>query len=260
MSNRAPLAECPHRPARFRRAAAARVSRSLARTVLAAGLVCGPARGDDTAVRTILFGSMEAGASTFSAGGAKIVFDRFDRDGPVALVTGGGGLRREGGGGTPALMRLTALGAALGGYQFLREWGAVTVFAGPEASWEALSGPGSGLGALQALPLHVGLRLHGEVWARPSEGTLTTATVILGSARGDAYARLSWGMALFGAYLGPEAAVYGDRTGYRKWSVGLHATDYALGDYRLRLSAGGQIETPINRWSPYVSLAIWSAL
>lgn len=66
---------------------------------------------------------MDAGASTFSAAGAKLVFDRFDRDGPVALVTAGGGVRPEGGGGTPVLMRFTALGAALGGYQFIREWG-----------------------------------------------------------------------------------------------------------------------------------------
>lgn len=199
---------------------------------------------------------MEAGPSAFSAAGAKLVFDRFDRDGPVALVTAGGGVRPEGGGGMPVLMRFTALGAALGGYQFIREWGAVTVFAGPEASWEALSGPGF----VQALPLRAGFRLHGEVWARPTETTLATATVILGSARGDAYIRLSWGAALFGAYLGPEAAVYGDRTDYRKWSVGLHITDYAMGDYRFRISAGGQLETPLNQWSPYVSLAVWSAL
>nr|WP_245517604.1 cellulose biosynthesis protein BcsS [Methylorubrum sp. Q1] len=171
-------------------------------------------------------------------------------------MTAGGGVRLEGGGGTPVLMRITALGAALGGYQFIREWGAVTVFAGPEASWEALSGPGF----VQALPLRAGFRLHGEVWARPTATTLTTATVILGSARGDAYARLSWGTALFGAYLGPEAAVYGDRTDYRKWCVGLHVTDYAMGGYRFRLSAGGQIETPLDQWNPYVSLAIWSAL
>lgn len=156
----------------------------------------------------------------------------------------------------PVLMRFTALGAALGGYQFIREWGAVTVFAGPEASWEALSGPGF----VQALPLRADFRLHGEVWARPTETTLMTATVILGSARGDAYARLSWGTALFGAYLGPEAAFYGDQTDYRKWSVGLHVTDYAMGGYRFRLSAGGQLETRLNQWNPYVSLAVWSAL
>ncbi len=33
-----------------------------------------------------------------------------------------------------------------------------------------------------------------------------------------------------------------------------------MGGYRFRLSAGCQIETPLNQWSPYVALAIWSAL
>ncbi|MEH3118745.1 MAG: cellulose biosynthesis protein BcsS [Methylorubrum populi] len=219
-------------------------------------LACGPARSEDGGLRTVLFGSLEAGASTFSASGAKLAFDRFERDGPVALVTMGSGVRLENGFRAPVLVRATLLGAALGGYQFIREWGAVTVLAGPEASWETLAGPGGPA----VLPLRGGMRLHGEVWARPSEATLATATVILGSARGDAYGRLSWGYALFGAYLGPEVAVYADRTGYRKWSVGLHATDYGFGGYRFRLAAGCQIETPLERVSPYLSLAIWNAL
>ncbi|MER2251191.1 cellulose biosynthesis protein BcsS [Methylorubrum podarium] len=255
MSKRAPPNDGHQGPAAIRRATRRRADHRPGLVVLAV-VLGSPARADDTALRAVLFGSMEAGASTFSAGGAKLAFDRFDRDGPVALVTAGVGVRREGGGRDPVLMRFTALGAALAGYQFIRDWGAVTLFAGPEASWEALSRPGH----LQALPLRAGLRLHGEVWARPTETTLATATVILGSARGDAYLRLSWGTALFGAYLGPEAALYGDRTDYRKWSVGMHATDYALGGYRFRLSAGGQFETPLDRWSPYLALAIWSTL
>ncbi len=245
----------PHRPASAGRAACSRAHRIRVGTLvlLASGAV--PAQAEDSALRTVLFGSLEAGAATFSASGAKLAFDRFDRDGPVALVTAGGGVRPEGGGRAPVLVRITGLGAVLGGYQFIRDWGAVTVFAGPEASWEALSGPGGA-----PLPVRAGLRLHGEVWARPTEATLATATAILGSARGDAYARLSWGTALFGAYLGPEAAFYADRTGYRKWSLGLHATDYALNGYRVRLSVGCQFETTLGGMSPYLSLAIWSAL
>ncbi|WP_455977323.1 cellulose biosynthesis protein BcsS [Methylorubrum populi] len=240
--------------------AARRRDRRCPAIVLAASLTAssayGPARGEDFALRTVLFGSLDAGASVFSTSGAKIAFDRFERDGPVALVSAGGGFRLEGGAGAPLRMRTTTLGAALGGYQFIRDWGAVTVFAGPEISWEMLAGPG-GEGAL---PVRMGLRLHGEIWARPSQDTLTTATAIVGSARGDAYARLSWGYSLFGAYLGPEIALYGDRTDYRKWNIGLHATDYTLGGYRLRLSAGCQIETPRDRLGPYLSLALWSAL
>lgn len=217
-------------------------------------VACHPVRAEESALRTVLFGSLEAGASTFSSSGAKLAFDRFDRDGPVALVTLGSGVRLEST--APTLVRLTLLGAALGGYQFIQDWGAVSVFAGPEASWESLSGAGG----MQALPLQAGLRLHGEVWARPTAETLVTATAIFGTARGDAYTRLSWGLALFGAYLGPEVAFYGDRTDYRKWSLGLHATDVALGETRFRLSAGCQSESPGDRLSPYLSLAVWRTL
>ena len=237
--------------------------------LIAALLACGaaPVRGEEGAERwapnAVLFSSLEAAASTFSSGGAKIVFDRFDRDGPVALVSLGSGVRLEGGGRLPLVVRTTGLGAALGGYQFLPNWGAVTVFAGPEFSVEGLTGPDG----VPVLPLRTGLRLHGEVWARPSEATLATATLILGSARGDAWGRLSWGHswggALFGAYLGPEIALYADRTGYRKWTLGLHATDLALGGYRFRLSAGCQFEDPAGgpgRAGPYLGLAVWNSL
>lgn len=234
----------------------------LARLLLAslpATLFSNPAGAQDAALRTVLFSGLEAGASTFSTSGAKVAFDRFDRDGPVVLVSGGSGMRLEGGGRLPVLVRTTLLGAALGGYQFVRPWGVVTVLAGPELSVEMLTGAdGAAL-----LPLRSGLRLHGEVWARPTETTLATATVILGSARGDAWARLSWGYSLFGAYLGPETAAYLDHAGYRKWSVGLHATDVAFGGYRFRLSAGCQFEGQANgavQPAPYLGLAIWNAL
>lgn len=226
---------------------------------LAAALAWSPASAEETGLRTVLFSSLEAGSSAFSTSGAKVAFDRFDRDGPVVLVSAGSGVRLEGGGRLPVLVRTTLLGAALGGYQFVRPWGVTTVMAGPELSAEMLTGAG---GAVM-LPLRSGVRLHGEVWARPTESTLATATVILGSARGDAWARLSWGYALFGAYLGPEAAAYLDHTGYRKWSIGLHATDYALGGYRFRLSAGCQFEGQADgrtRPGPYLGLAIWNAL
>ncbi len=241
-------------PPRARRVACRRWLAALALVT-----VSSPAVAEDAGLRSVLFSSLEAGASTFSTGGAKVVFDRFDRDGPVVLVSGGSGVRLEGGGRLPVLVRTTLLGAALGGYQFVQPWGVVTVLAGPELSVEMLTGAGGGT----LLPLRSGVRLHGEVWARPTESTLVTATVILGSARSDAWARLSWGFSLFGTYLGPEASASLDHTGYRKWSLGLHATDYAFGGYRFRLSAGCQFEGRVNasmRPSPYLGLAIWNAL
>ena len=178
--------------------------RPFRRWIAALVLIAGgsPAAAEDAGLRTVLFSSLDAGASVFSTSGAKVAFDRFDRDGPVVMVSAGNGMRLEGGGRLPVLVRTTLLGAALGGYQFVRPWGVVTVLAGPELSVEMLAGAGQAV----LLPLRSGVRLHGEVWARPTEATLATATVILGSGRGDAWARLSWGYALFGAYLGPEAA------------------------------------------------------
>ncbi|GEP10003.1 cellulose biosynthesis protein BcsS [Methylobacterium gnaphalii] len=106
----------------------------------------------------------------------------------------------------------------------------------------------------------IGGRLQGEIWARLSEDTLATVTVVLGSARWDAYARISAGYRLFGAYLGPEAAVYADRTGYGKWSLGIHATDFGFGDFRFRLSGGCSYESETHRLGPYVSVATWVPL
>lgn len=228
-------------------------------SIVMATLAWSAALADDTTRRTVLFNNLEAGHSAFSTSGAKLAVDRFDRDGFVALVSVGTGVRLEGGGRLPVLARTTALGAALGGYQFVRRWGVATLLAGPELSFEVLAG----LDGPQSLPLRKGLRLHGEIWARPTESTLATASVIVGSARGEAWARLSWGLSLFGAYFGPEVIGAIDRTGYRKWGLGLHATDLALGPSRFRLSAGCQFEGSAQeplRPGPYVALAIWNPL
>lgn len=216
-------------------------------------------RGDP--VRTILFGSLDAGPSTFFNSGAKVALDDVNREGFVALVSAGGGVRRERapvaqGFTVPTLVRTTLLGSALAGYQFFAEWGVVSLFAGPEASIEALAGNGE----FRTLPARFGLRAQGELWARPSENTLTTATLVLGSARWDLYARVSAGYRLWGAYLGPEATTYGDRTGYRKLSLGLHATDFAFGAVSFRVSGGALYESQTGRIGPYVAFAAWTPL
>ena len=155
---------------------------------------------------------------------------------------------------TTSRMRDTALGAALVGYQWVHDWGVVALYAGPEGSAEMLSDrSGSAV-----LPSRFGLRLHGEVWARPSSETLVQATAILGTAREDAWGRLAWGYRLWGAYLGPEASLYADRLGYRKWAFGLHATDFDLGRFSLRVSVGLQAETGAREPYPYLSLAAWT--
>lgn len=228
---------------------------------LAALLFACPARSEDPAVRAIIFDSLDAGPSFFSTAGVKVAPERVDREGFAGIAVVGGGLRFERGpavpgAGTPVLVRTTLLAAALGGYQFFQEWGVVGLFAGPEMSRETLFGaPG-----VDPRSTRFGLRLQGEVWARPSADTLATATLILGSARGDVYARLSAGYRAWGAYLGPEVASYVDRTGYQKWSLGVHATEIALGAFTMRVSAGCVYESEIRQFAPYLALAGWISL
>lgn len=233
--------------------------------VLAAGLVLEGAAGSPTAVcageiDTLLFGSLDAGAASFLSVGAKIAFDKLDRPGFVVLASVGGGRRSETACACDAaavatrLSRYTALGAALVGYQWFSDWGVVALYAGPEGSVEALTD-----GARVAtLPVRWGLRLHGEVWARPTQETLVQATVVAGSARDSIWSRIGLGYRAWGLYLGPEASLYADRTGYTKWNFGLHATDFTLGRYSFRLSGGVQIEDNEKRPSPYVALSMWT--
>jgi hypothetical protein len=196
----------------------------------------------------LLFGSLEASPAVFVTTGAKLALDRVDREGFVALGSLGGQRRREG-----ALTRDTAVGAVVLGYQWFPDWGVVAAYAGPEGSMEAVSG----CGCARALPPRFGLRLHGEVWAHPTDATLFTATLVTGTTRMSAWGRLAWGYRHWDAYLGPEFAFYGDETGYRKWTVGLHATDFTLGRFHVRLSAGLQVAGDQDP-GPYLTLSVWT--
>ncbi|KQP42380.1 hypothetical protein ASF49_00510 [Methylobacterium sp. Leaf104] len=217
-----------------------------------ASVLAGPALASSPA-SVLLFGSLEASPSVFVTTGAKVALDRLDREGFVALGSLGGQRRREG-----AVTRDTAIGAVVLGYQWFRDWGVVAAYAGPEGTMEVVSG----CGCVHALAPRFGLRLHGEVWARPTDATLLTATLIAGTTRMSAWGRLSWGTRGWGtggwdAYLGPEISLYGDETGYRKWNVGLHATDFALGRFSLRLSAGLQLASDQDP-GPYLGLSVWT--
>ena len=223
--------------------------------VLLAGqaAVSHPAGGSE--IDTLLFGSLDAGGDTFLTVGAKVGLTSLAQDGFTALASVGGGRRAESGPDGPRT-RYTVAAAALAGYQWVFDWGAVATFAGPEIAREMLiAGP-----LFDALPTRFGLRLHGEVWARPSEATLLQASAVAGSARDSLWARLAWGYRLWETYLGPEAALYTDGTGYAKWSLGLHGTDFALGRYSFRASAGLQSESGRGRACPYLSLSVWSPL
>jgi hypothetical protein len=216
-------------------------------------------RADET-WNLLLFGSLDAGASTFLTTGAKLGFGRLDRDGFLLLASFGTGSRAERAtcAFAPAVTvsreRRTAMGSALAGHQWVSDWGVVALYAGPEGSVEMLT---DGFGSAM-LPPRYGLRLHGEIWARPTDDTLVQGTAILGTARMDAWLRLAWGYRLWGAYLGPEASLYADRLGYRKSALGLHATDFDLGRFSLRISAGLQTETGRRDPYPYLSISAWT--
>lgn len=220
-----------------------------------------PALADNPAVHAILFGGLDAGTAVFATAGVKAAPQRIDREGFAMLAVVGAGARFERGPAQttvqlPTLVRATGLAALLGGYQFFFDWGVLGLFAGPEASLETLFG-NTGIAALQT---RFGARFQGELWARPSEQTLVTTTVVMGSARWDAYGRVSAGYRVFGAYLGPEAAGYADRTGYGRWSLGLHATDFRFGAFSFRLSGGCAYESELGQFGPYVALAAWMSL
>ncbi|WP_246775810.1 cellulose biosynthesis protein BcsS [Methylobacterium aquaticum] len=220
-------------------------------------------------VRTVLFGSLDAGRSTFVSAGAKVAPGGIDRDGVVTLATLGYGLRpeRDWWGDPrakaeqtpPRTLRHTVQAGAVAGWQWMHDWGVAALFAGPELAFEVLDSPGT-----TKLPApRFGARVQGELWARPTEATLLTTTLIAGTARWSAWGRVSWGIRLpelGAAYLGPEAALYADRTGYRKWSLGLHATDFALARVSFRISAGWVYEEQIRRPGVYGTLTAWLPL
>jgi hypothetical protein len=246
----------------------------------AVSLACpdAPRADEREEVRTVLFGSLDAGRSSFVSAGAKFAPDGVGRDGPVTLATLGYGLRperdwwgdpRAQAGRPPRTLRHTVQAGAVAGWQWARDWGVAALFAGPELAFEVLDSPGT-----ERLPApRLGARMQAELWARPTDATLVTATLIGGTARWSAWGRVSWGVrlpALSEAYLGPEAALYADRTGYRKWSLGLHATDFglpqiilpqmSLPQLRFRVSAGWVYEEQIRRPGIYGTLTAWLPL
>lgn len=201
----------------------------------------------------LLFGSLDAGSATFVTAGAKLSLGTLDQDGFVALASLGAGRRAERGP-DGARTRYTGGGAVVVGYQWFFDWGVVAAYAGPEGATEVLVGR-----CVAALGQpHFGLRLHSEIWARPTEETLLQATAIGGSTRNSVWTRVAWGYRLWNTYLGPEIGLYVDGTDYRKLSLGLHATDFMLAGYSFRVSAGLQSETGHRGMSPYVALSIWS--
>jgi len=220
--------------------------------VLPSVLTC--AEPEAAELDTLLFGSLDGGAGTFASAGAKIAAGSLAEDGLLSLLTVGGGVRGEriacGCGRNHTLLRETGISSALLGYQWYLPEGVVAAFLGGETVVEKV-GP-------VTFETREGLRFQAEAWLRPTELSLVTGTVIAGTARGDGWGRIAWGYRLWDAYLGPEGSAYLDATGYRKAAAGVHATDVALADIKLRLSVGLQWETGRHAPSPYLAVSAWA--
>lgn len=204
-------------------------------------------------IDTLVFGSLDAGAAQFATAGAKLGFGSLDRDGFAALASVGGGRRNERGDDGPR-QRFTVGAAVVLGYQWFFDWGVVGAYVGPEIATEMLADRRG----IATLPFQPGLRLQGEVWARPTEDTLVQATAVAGSARESLWLRVAGGYRLWGAYLGPEVSGYIDATGYQKRAFGLHGTDFDVGRFSARISVGLQTESGQRSASPYLAMSVWT--
>jgi hypothetical protein len=167
-----------------------------------------PESADD--LRTVLFGSLDGGDSTFGTVGVKRTLSGpLDRSGPVGMASLGYGRtveRARGDASEAHLIRHAVQASAVIGYQWVSDGLVVAGLAGPEVEGERLSRD-----AMASLGEgHLGARLHGEIWAHPTQNTLWTTTVIGGTARTPhLWARASAGYAFWeGVFIGPEASVY----------------------------------------------------
>lgn len=239
---------------RARRSIAGRLGLGVALAALLAGP---PARAGDgwDDLRTVLFGGVEAGPSSFAnAGFKRALGPSLDRDGWLAMGTLGGGLRRErlDGSGAEA-WRVTTIASGLVGHQWITGGTVAALFGGVEVDHAQLISGGE---ALRWAEPRFGGRLQAELWSRPTEATLLTATLVAGSARGHLWARTSWGHEVWrGVYAGPEAVAYAE-DGYREGRLGLHLTGLSLAGVTLGVSAGGSFTE--TRSGGYVTLQAYT--
>jgi hypothetical protein len=209
-----------------------RVVRLVARSTLLGSLVLGTAPAADA--QTVFFAGLDSGHSVHGHLGFKRALgDSLDRSGFVAMgVLGLGG--RGAGGGHPVEAGL------MGGYQWDLPRVHAGLFLGPEV--ESAGG------------VRIGARAQGEVWARPTDGTLLTATLIVGSARPQAWGRLSAGYRLWDdVHVGPEVSLKQERA-WSEWRAGVHLTGPQLAGVTWRIS-GGQSRVEGGREGFYASLS-----
>lgn len=209
---------------------------------------------------TILFGSLDAGRSSFASGGAKqALTGPLDRTGFVLLETDGVGLTREtvrSAAGRVGVERVKHQAALSAGHQWAGPVYAAA-FVGPEVSQEQVAHDGRLRRVSQP---RAGLQAQAEFWANPTPATMLAGTVIAETARTSVWGRAAAGLKVFdAAFVGPELTIYATPT-YRETRWGAHVTGLSLGRVTLRVSAGWMTDDAHRHGSPYASLGAWIRL
>lgn len=211
-----------------------------------------------TDLKTVLFGSLDAGRSGFVTLGVKQTLSGpLDRSGFVSLATVGYG-------GTPAktavetasgsVVRPTTQTSAMIGYQWALDRVFLAGFVGPEVDAQQPVTLGD---IPRASHPRLGVRFQGELWAHPTESTLLVGTVVAGSARGSLWTRTALGYRLWdNVFVGPEASL-SITDSYREWRLGGHVTGLQLGRVSVGLSAGWRRDQDAGHEGAYVNLSAY---
>lgn len=223
-------------------------------------------RDEDLFVRpedqhTILFGSLDAGRSSFVSGGAKqTLTGPLDRSGFVLMETDGVGLTRERvrtEAGSIAVDRFKHQASLAAGYQWALGPVYAAAFVGPSLYQEQLAYDGRFRRFSQP---RAGAQVQAEFWANPTAETMLAGTIIAETTRTSVWSRAAAGVKVFGtAFVGPEVTVYATPT-YRETRWGAHVTGLSLGVVTLRLSAGWMTDDAHRQGSPYAGLSAWVRL
>lgn len=203
---------------------------------------------------SVLFASLEAGPATgFLSTGVKWApFGPLNESGFRLLLHSGEGadIHRNA---TPWAQTSKHQGYALLGLEQMTSHGAISLYLGPEMSFEEL--PTSPFRSL-ALNWRGGLRIQAEIWHAPQRRWLLQAAGGASSAQNQLWGRLAAGYRIADlAYVGPELEATA-APGYSKWRFGAHVTDLAFWGANWRASAGRELANDRHRGA-YFSVGMY---
>ena len=188
---------------------------------------------------TVVFSSVEIGASTSVSTGFKRALGlSLDEEGFIIMGTTGASRRNERtveSWGISKVSHLSSEASLLLGYQWKTESAVVAVFVGPEMDHRRKIVDGH---MPRVERPTFGGRLLAEVWAHPSDTTLATGTLLVGTAPLRLWARHQYGWRVWDSfYVGPEVVLsLEEDSGEAR--LGLHVTGFEIGGYTFNISGG----------------------